>query len=47
MRLFIGKVLFILSKKLLALFGYSIGLGNSSISYPELKEKDEKFCLEV
>ena len=47
MKLFIGKVLFVLSKKLLALFGYSISLGNSSKSYPELKEHEEKFCLEV
>ena len=47
MKLFISKVLFVLSKKLLALLGYSINLGSSSKSYPELKEHEEEFCLEV
>ena len=47
MKFFIGKVLFILSKKVLASFGFSINLGSSSKSYPELNEQEEKFCLEV
>ena len=47
MKMFIGKVLFILSKKVLAGFGFSINLGSSSKSYPELNEQEEKFCLEV
>jgi len=43
----IGKVIFILSKKILAFFGYSINLGSSVKNYPELNEREEKFCLEV
>ena len=43
MKVLIGKVLFILSKKLLALFSYSINLNSSSKSYPELKKQEEKF----
>ncbi len=47
MKMFIGKVLFVLSKKVLVGFGFSINLGSSSNSYPELNEQEEKFCLKV
>ena len=47
MKIFIGKVIFVLSKKLLSFFGYSITLSNSLKSYPELEEHEENFCLDV
>jgi len=47
MKIFIGKVLFVLSKKFLAFFGYSINLGSSLKSYPELSNDEEKFCTNI
>jgi hypothetical protein len=47
MKNFIGKVLFIISKKILAFFGYTINLGSSFKSYPELKKEQEEFCTKI
>lgn len=43
----IGKIVFVVSRKILMLLGFQISLGNQIRQYPELTISENDFCNEV
>jgi len=47
MRTVLGKIVFILSRKILKMLGFQINLGNQIRQYPELTKYENTFCDEI